>query len=65
MSVLQRKASEVEKTDLTAYFEDRNFLTEDVFDNVVIRENSIDEVAQVTFDYVSRLPEYYYFLKIN
>jgi len=65
MSVLQRKASDVEKTDLIAYFDTRNFLEEDVFDNQVIRENSYDEVAQVTFDYVSRLPEYYYFLKIN
>ena len=65
MSVLQRKASEVERADLITYFETRNFLEEDVLDNLVVRENSYDEVAQVVFDYVSRLPEYYYFLKIN
>lgn len=65
MSVLQRKASDEEKTDLIAYFESRNFLTEDVPENLVIRDYAYDEVAQVTFDYVSRLPEYYYFLAIN
>lgn len=65
MSVLQRKASEVERADLIAYFETRNFLTEDVLDQTIVRENNFDEVAQVIFDYASRLPEYYYFLKIN
>lgn len=65
MSVLQRKASDEEKADLIAYFETRNFLTEDVLENQVIRDYAYDEVAQITFDYVSRLPEYYYFLAIG
>lgn len=65
MSVLQRKASDEEKTDLIAYFETRNFLTENILKNQVIRDHAYDEVAQVTFDYVSRLPEYYYFLAVN
>lgn len=65
MSVLQRKASDEEKADLIAYFETRNFLTEDVLENQVIRDYAYDEVAQVVFDYVSRLPEYYYFLAVR
>jgi len=65
MSVLQRMPTDEEKTDLIAYFETRTFLDEDVFGNTIIRANRYDEVAQVTFDYVSRLPEYYYFLKVN
>jgi hypothetical protein len=65
MSVLQRKANDEEKADLIAYFETRNFLTEDVLENQVIRDYAYDEVAQVTFDYVSRLPEYYYFLAVR
>ncbi len=65
MSVLQRKVSDEEKADLIAYFEARNFLTENILQNQVIRDYAYDEVAQVTFDYVSRLPEYYYFLAVN
>lgn len=65
MSVLQRKASDEEKADLIAYFETRNFLTEDDLQNQVIRSYAYDEVAQVSFDYISRLPEYYYFLAVN
>jgi hypothetical protein len=65
MSVLQRKAGDEEKADLIAYFETRNFLTEDALQNQVIRDYAYDEVAQVTFDYVSRLPEYYYFLAVG
>lgn len=65
MSVLQRKASSEEKADLIAYFETRNYLTEDDFQNQVIRDYAYDEVAQISFDYVSRLPEYYYFLAVN
>jgi hypothetical protein len=73
MSVLQRKASNSEKTDLIDVYATGvnssdnvvNHLTTDDDGNTVIRDGRYDEVAQITFDYISRLPEFYYFRSVN
>ena len=69
MSALQRKADVTEKTDLTAVYETNasgtNYLTTDTDSNKIVRVGRYDEVAQITFDYISRLPEFYYFRSVN
>ena len=68
MGVLQRKASESEKTDLIDVYATGvtgNHLTTDGNGDTVIRSGRHDEVAQITFDYVTRLPEFYYFRAVN
>jgi len=69
MSALQRKADATEKTDLTAVYEtnvnNTNYLTTDTDGNKIVRAGRYDEVAQITFDYISRLPEFYYFRSVN
>lgn len=68
MSVLQRKASASEKTDLINVYEtgvDGNKLTTDTDGITIIRSNQHDDVARITFDYISRLPEFYYFRSVN
>jgi len=73
ISVLQRKASGSEKTDLIDVYENGvnssgnpvNHLTTDADGNTVVRSSSFDDVAQITFDYISRLPEFYYFRSVN
>jgi hypothetical protein len=68
MGVLQRKASESEKTDLIDVYAtgvSGNHLTTDGNGDTVVRSGRYDEVAQITFDYVTRLPEFYYFRSVN
>jgi hypothetical protein len=65
MTILQRRANDTEKTDLKAMYTTRNYLTTDAGENIVIQDNQHDEIAQIAFDYVSRLPEYYYFPSVN
>lgn len=68
MSVLQRKSSVTEKTDLIDLYatgSTGNHLTTDDDDNTIIRSGRFDEVAQITFDYITRLPEFYYFRSVN
>lgn len=68
MSTLQRKASASEQTDLIAVYETGdtgNHLTTENDGSVVVRDGRHDEVAQVTFDYISRLPEFYYFRSVR
>lgn len=68
MSVLQRKASEQEKAGLIDIYETGvtgNHLITDSEGDMVVRNGRHDEVAQITFDYVSRLPEFYYFRSVR
>jgi hypothetical protein len=68
LSALQRKASDSEKTDLTDVYATGttgNHLTTDSDGNTVVRSNRFDEIAQITFDYISRLPEFYYFRSVK
>ncbi len=70
---LQRRASTIEKEDLKAYYFDLtnngnnsgDYLIEGDDETLEIREGRHDEMAQVAFDYMTRLPEFYYFLKAN
>ena len=61
---LQRKANETEKTDLKTYLTTRGYLTNNA-GVITIATGRHDEIAQVLFDYMSRLPEFYYFLRVN
>jgi len=64
MTGLQRNASDIEKTDLIAMYTTANYLVDD--DGVmVIRDDRHDEIAQVALDYMTRLPEFYYYLTAN
>ena len=68
MSALQRKASISEKTDLIDVYATGvtgNHLTTDSTGNTVVRSGRFDEIAQITFDYITRLPEFYYFRSVN
>ena len=67
LSAMQRKATAVEMTDLVALFGPAPGLnyTQDVDGVLVIRSNRHDDIARVTFDYISRLPEQYYFRSVN
>ena len=68
MNVLQRKADANEKTDLIDVYATGvtgNHLTTNSDGATVIRAGRYDEVAQITFDYISRLPEFYYLRSVN
>jgi hypothetical protein len=68
LSALQRRASAEEMTDLVAVYETGttgNHLTTDNDGVSIVRDGRYDEVAQITFDYISRLPEFYYFRSVN
>lgn len=62
---LLRKASDVEKTDLIEIYKTAGYVSEDGSGELSIDSNDHDEMAQVAFDYMSRLPEFYYFLEAN
>jgi hypothetical protein len=75
MTALQRRANNTEKADLINYFYDLNrdgsggassdYIQDLAGGGLTIKSGRHDEIAQVIFDYASRLPEYYYFLRIN
>ncbi|NNJ97699.1 MAG: hypothetical protein HKP12_11130 [Gammaproteobacteria bacterium] len=68
MNALQRRANDSEKADLIVVYETGDtgdHLTTDNDDVVVVNDGRHDEVAQITFDYISRLPEFYYFRSVN
>ncbi len=69
LNTVQRKASADEITGLIAVFDGRSLLELDVDGNQVIRpstsNNRHNDIAEITFDYISRLPEFYYFKAIN
>jgi hypothetical protein len=64
LSALQRKATTVEKTDLLALFATLSH-TLDVDGVIEVRSDRHDDIARITFDYISRLPEQYYFRAVN
>jgi len=64
LSVLQRKASDIEKSDLTAIYVARGHTI--INSGVMqIRDGRYDDVAAISYDYISRLPELYYFKAVN
>jgi hypothetical protein len=64
LSALHRKATAVEKTDLLALFDTLSH-TSIVDDVTEVRSGRHDDIARITFDYISRLPEQYYFRAVN
>jgi len=69
LNTMQRKASTEEVAGLIAIFDDETLLEIDTDGNQVIRPSTSDNrhnnIAEITFDYISRLPELYYFKAIN
>ena len=67
LTSLRRTASETEMTELLDLCMNvENFIDQDVDSGELsIRNDRHDEIAQVVFDYASRLPEFYYFKVIN
>lgn len=59
LSAVQRRATEAEQNALSDIFLEGGHLDED-FDNVFARSGRQDEIALITMDYLSRLPELYY-----
>jgi hypothetical protein len=67
LNAMQRKATAVEKTDLMALYGPAPGLnhTQDIDGVTVVRSGRHDDIARITFDYISRLPEQYYFRAVN
>ena len=69
LNTMQRKASADELAGLITIFDGLSLLETDIDGNQVIRPSTSDNrhnnIAQITFDYISRLPEFYYFKAIN
>jgi hypothetical protein len=64
LTALQRKASDVEIADLKAYCVTRGFVSVSSGSEIIV-SNRHDEIAQILFDYISRLPEFYYFQTLD
>ena len=69
LNAMQRKASTEEIDGLIAIYDGLNYLTTDTDGIQIIRPSTSntnhDNIAEVTFDYISRLPEFYYFKAVN
>ena len=69
LNTMQRKATAEEVDGLITIFDGLNYLTTDTDEIKIIRPSTSntnhDNIAEVTFDYISRLPEFYYFKAIN
>ena len=69
LNTLQRKASTEELDGLIFLFQREDLVMFDTASELVIRPNTTssryDNVAEITFDYISRLPEFYYFKAVN
>ncbi len=67
LNTMQRKASVAEVDSLITIY--GNLLEDDASGNKVIRpstsNNRHNNIAEITFDYISRLPEFYYFRATN
>lgn len=61
LNVLQRKPSTDETSDLVAVYTTRGHITTSPTGDDIFRADRYDDVAEITFDYISRLPELYYF----
>lgn len=64
LSAIQRRPTDVERTDLLALYNKLGFL-DDEFNYVFAYSNKIDDLALLTFDYLSRLPEGYYLSRLQ
>ena len=65
LTALQRRATTVEMTDLIDFLDnDVDHLTT-INNRLVVRDNRHDEIAMEIMDYISRLPEFYYFTAVN
>ncbi len=69
LNTLQRKASFEEIDGLIAIYDGVNLLTVDADGKQILMpstsNNRHNNIAEITFDYISRLPEFYYFKAIN
>jgi hypothetical protein len=75
LTALHRRADATEKAELKDYFYDLNddgnggnssdYLEDLPEGGLAIRDGRRAEMAQVMFDYISRLPEFYYFSTVN
>jgi len=69
LNAMQRKASSNEVNGLVNIYKGRNYLTTASSGDLIIRPSTSNtrhnEIAEITFDYISRLPEFYYFKAIN
>jgi len=69
LNTLHRKATALERDTLFDYLVDvRNFTTTETIigiDHEKIRTNRYNEFTEIVLDYVSRLPELYYFTSVS
>ena len=77
MSIVQRRATDLEKTELTSLIRDtKTYIRENPDDSSLYiyinindsrreHKTNYDEVAKVVFDYISRLPETYYYHTVS
>ncbi len=69
LNTLQRKANTVEVDTLIAIYDDDRHITINTNGEQDIKpdsgNNRHNDIAEITFDYISRLPEFYYFRAIN
>lgn len=72
LNTMQRKASAEEIEGLMVIYEGRSLLTTETIDGVTTTSvkastsnNNHNNIAEITFDYISRLPEFYYFRAID
>jgi hypothetical protein len=69
LNAMQRKASTEEIDGLITIYDGLSYLTTDTDGIKIIKPSTSntnhDNIAEVTFDYISRLPEFYYFKAVN
>ncbi len=69
LNTLQRKAGTEEINGLITIYDGLSLLETDSNGDQIIRPSTSDNrhnnIAQITFDYISRLPEFYYFKAVN
>ncbi len=63
LTVAMRRAESTEQTALLGIARDADYL-ENINGKEVIRGRNFDDFAELVFDYISRLPESYYFKKV-
>lgn len=64
LTAAQRRASSMERHHLVLLFEDNGHLDSE-FDNKFARSDRQDDIAVITMDYLSRLPELYFMPKLR
>ena len=64
LTAIQRRPNDIERTSLKDMYIEHGYLDSE-FDNRFALSNRIDDLALLTFDYLSRLPEGYYLLRVQ